>query len=71
MSTIGGVGIGLLILLILWISTLIIFVICVKLQNNLGWIFLFVTSIITLILLAIPLEDKKKQEIFITIVYLL
>lgn len=73
MSTIAGIGIGLLVLLILWAITLIVFVICVKLQNNIGWIVLFTSAIITFILLIIPLDNKKNQnqDILITIVYLI
>lgn len=54
MSTAGNIGFGLLTLLLLWIVTLIIFVIAIKLQSNIAWIALGLTSAVTIILLIIP-----------------
>lgn len=59
MSTAGNIGFGLLTLLILWIVTLIIFVIAIKLQSNIAWIALGLTSAVTVILLIIPTEKPE------------
>lgn len=58
MTTIGNIGIGLLILLILWIITIIIFVVGIKLQRNIAWIALGLSSSLTVILLCIPTEKQ-------------
>lgn len=59
MSTAGSIGFGLLTLLILWILTLIIFVIAIKLQSNIAWIALGLTSAVTIVLLVIPTEKPE------------
>lgn len=59
MSTAGNIGFGLLTLLILWILTLIIFVIAIKLQSNIAWIALGLTSAVTIVLLVIPTEKPE------------
>ncbi|XP_044254070.1 transmembrane protein 218-like [Tribolium madens] len=56
---IGSIGVGLFVLIILWILTLIIFVVGIKYQNNIAWIILIVTTILTITLIIIPLEDPK------------
>lgn len=60
MTTIGSIGIGLFILIILWILALILFVVSVRLQSNLGWIGLGVVLSFTLIVSLIPLETPNK-----------
>lgn len=62
MTTIGNIGIGLFILIIVWISTLIIFFIAVKTQSNLGWVAIGIALLITLILVLIPVEKINKAE---------
>lgn len=62
MITIGNIGIGLFILLLLWIGTLVIFVIGVKLQSNISWIALGSAASITIILLLIPTDKGISQE---------
>lgn len=62
MTTIGNIGIGLFILLLLWIGTLIIFVIGVKLQSNLSWIALVLASLITVVLLLFPTNKSLLEK---------
>lgn len=62
MTTIGNIGIGLFILLLLWIGTLIIFVIGVKLQSNLSWIALVLATFITVVLLLFPINKNLLEE---------
>lgn len=61
MTTVGNIGIGLLILIIVWIIALIFFVISVHQQSNLGWIGLGAATVLTLILTLIPIEDKSNN----------
>lgn len=63
MTTVGNVGIGLFILIILWILALIIFVIAVKTQSNLGWFALGIAAVVTIILTTIPTEHQETQKI--------
>lgn len=60
--TIGGIGLGLFILLITWLIAIVIFVIGIKLQNNVSWIALGLATIFTIILLCIPTK-KETEEI--------
>lgn len=66
MTTVGSIGIGLLILIILWILTLLIFIYSVRAQSNIGWISLSIATCFTIILVIIPTErlesSEKKQE---------
>ncbi|KAJ8927479.1 hypothetical protein NQ314_020076 [Rhamnusium bicolor] len=62
MTTIGNIGIGLLLLIIVWIIALIVFVVGVKLQSNISWIALGSATVLTILLLIIP-TDKKHQPI--------
>lgn len=62
MTTIGNIGIGLFILLLLWIGALIIFVVGVKLQSNLSWIALVLATFITIVLLLFPTNKSLLQE---------
>lgn len=62
MTTIGSIGIGLFILLIVWIVAIIIFVIGIKLQSNIAWIALGSASLLTVILLCIPTEKHQKHS---------
>ncbi|KAL3266611.1 hypothetical protein HHI36_010775 [Cryptolaemus montrouzieri] len=62
MTTIGSIGIGLLILIIVWILALGIFVVGVKLQSNIAWIALGSAAVITIILISIPVEKHKPKE---------
>ncbi|KAG5897927.1 hypothetical protein JTB14_014041 [Gonioctena quinquepunctata] len=64
MTTIGNVGIGLFVLLILWIITLIIFVVGVRLQSNISWITLGSATAITIILLIVPTDKGTPLEEF-------
>lgn len=67
MTTIGSIGIGLFVLIIIWILALIAFVVSVKLQSNFGWLALLFAGILTIFLVAIPLEKQEGQtEDFIT-----
>lgn len=68
MTTVGNVGIGLLFLLILWIITLIVFVVGVKFQSNISWITLGLATTITIILLIIPIDKGESSEEVKTIV---
>lgn len=61
--TIGNIGVGLFILLILWIGALVIFVIGVKLQSNISWIVLVSATLFTVILLLIPTSSNIQQEV--------
>lgn len=60
MTIIGNIGIGIFILTILWILTLFIVVIGVRLQSNISWIILGLATAITILLLIIP-TDKEIQ----------
>lgn len=60
MTTIGNIGIGLFLLIILWIVALIVFVFGVKLQSNISWVALGTATSLTLLLIIIP-TDKKYQ----------
>lgn len=62
MTTVGNLGIGLLILIFLWIITLIIFVVGVKLQSNISWIALGTASAISILLLVIPTDKSILVE---------
>lgn len=62
MGTVGSIGVGLFILIILWIIALIVFVISAKLQANFGWVALFIVTLITIILVALPIELKGEGE---------
>ncbi|KAJ8943648.1 hypothetical protein NQ318_005650 [Aromia moschata] len=62
MTTVGNIGIGLLLLIIIWIITLIVFVVGVKLQSNISWIVLGSATAITILLLIIP-TDRKTQPV--------
>ncbi|CAG9766949.1 unnamed protein product [Ceutorhynchus assimilis] len=63
MATVGSIGIGLLILIILWIITLIVFVVGIKLQSNIAWIVLGLVSVFTITLLCIPTEKQQSQDL--------
>ncbi|XP_044749488.1 transmembrane protein 218 isoform X3 [Coccinella septempunctata] len=63
MITVGSIGIGLLILIIVWIIALGIYVIAVKLQSNISWIALGTAAVITIILISFPVE-KHNREIY-------
>ncbi|KAJ8975066.1 hypothetical protein NQ317_005783 [Molorchus minor] len=58
--TIGNIGIGLLLLIIIWIAALIVFVVGVKLQSNISWIALGSATAITVLLLIIPADRKNR-----------
>lgn len=62
MTTIGNIGVGLFILIIIWILALLVFVLAVKTQSNLGWIALGTALLITVILIVIPTEKKNQAE---------
>lgn len=62
MTTIGNIGIGLFLLIIVWIIALIVFVIGVKLQSNISWVALGTATSLTLLLIIIP-TDKKYQQV--------
>ncbi|XP_050506378.1 transmembrane protein 218-like [Diabrotica virgifera virgifera] len=67
MTTIGNVGIGLFILIILWIITLVVFIVSIKLQSNISWISLGSATAITIILLIIPTDKGiplEESEVF-------
>lgn len=68
MTTIGNVGIGIFILIILWIITLVVFVIGVRLQSNISWITLGSTTAITILLLIIPTDKGTPIEEFEVVV---
>lgn len=61
LTTIGNIGIGLLILILVWIFALGIFVIAVKLQSNIAWIALCTAAVITIILASFPVEKHNKE----------
>lgn len=62
MTTIGNIGVGLFILIIIWILALLVFVFAVKTQSNLGWISLGTALLVTIILVVIPTEKKNQAE---------
>lgn len=62
MTTIGNIGIGLFLLIIVWIVALIVFVVGVKLQSNISWVALGTATSLTLLLIIIP-TDKKYQQV--------
>ncbi|GJQ87619.1 hypothetical protein Trydic_g17447 [Trypoxylus dichotomus] len=61
MTRIGDIGIGIFILIILWIATLIILVHSIRAQNNVGWISLAISTCITITLVIIPTDSKEKE----------
>ncbi|CAG9819678.1 unnamed protein product [Phaedon cochleariae] len=61
---IGNIGIGLFILILLWIITLVVFVIGVKLQSNISWITLGSATAITILLVIIPTDKGTPVEEF-------
>lgn len=63
MATIGNIGFGLLILLILWIITIIVFVVAIKLQSNIAWVALGLSSAFTVVLLTIPTEKQGNPNV--------
>lgn len=60
MTTIGSIGIGLFVLIILWCLALILFVIAVRNQSNFGWFVVGIALIITIILITIPTEKQEQ-----------
>lgn len=60
MTTIGSIGIGLFVLVIVWIVALIVFVVGIKLQSNIAWIALASATCLTVLLLIIPTEKQFK-----------
>lgn len=60
MTTIGSIGVGLFILIIIWIFALLAFVVAVRTQSNFGWIALAAATIITITLIVIPTEKPQK-----------
>lgn len=69
MTTIGSIGIGLFVLIILWIVALIIFVVAVRNQSNFGWFAVGVALITTVILITIPTEKHLQplEDIIVTV----
>jgi len=61
MTTIGSIGVGLFILIIIWILALIVFVIAVRTQSNLGWFALGAATLLTVILVVIPTDKPQKS----------
>lgn len=59
---VGSIGVGLLILILVWIIAIIVFVIGVKLQNNISWIVLISATVFTAILVLFPLETNSNQK---------
>lgn len=56
MTTVGNIGIGLFILIVIWILALIIFVLAVRTQSYLGWLAVGTAFCVTIILILIPTE---------------
>lgn len=63
MTTVGSIGIGLLMLIVVWIVALAIFVIAVKLQSNLAWIALITAALITITLVSFPVEKHNSESL--------
>ncbi|KAH1019249.1 hypothetical protein HUJ04_009093 [Dendroctonus ponderosae] len=63
MATIGNIGFGLLILLVLWIITIIVFVVAIKLQSNIAWVALGLSTALTVVLLTIPTEKHVSLHV--------
>lgn len=61
MTTVGSIGIGLFVLIILWILALIVFVVAVRNQSNYGWFAVNIALITTVILIIIPTEKQEQQ----------
>ncbi|KAK9891547.1 hypothetical protein WA026_015509 [Henosepilachna vigintioctopunctata] len=62
MTTIGSIGIGLLILIIIWILALVVFVVGVKIQSNIAWIAISLATIGTICLVSLPVEKHFKHQ---------
>lgn len=60
MTTIGNIGIGLFVLIIVWILALIVFVVGVKFQSNIAWIALGTAAALTAVFLIIPTEKPDQ-----------
>lgn len=69
MTTIGSIGIGLFVLIILWILALIVFVVAIRNQSNFGWFAVSVALITTVILIIIPTEKQEQhlEAILVTV----
>lgn len=63
MTTIGNIGIGLFVLIIVWLLALITFVVGVKFQSNIAWIALGIAATLTALFLIIPTEKKPIQTV--------
>lgn len=59
---IGTIGIGLFVLIIVWIVALIVFVFGVKYKSNIAWIALGLATSLTIILVLIPVEKSNLLE---------
>lgn len=57
---VGSIGVGLLVLIIVWILALIIFVVGIKFQNNVAWVSLSSATVLTILLIVIPLDTHSK-----------
>lgn len=57
---IGTIGVGLFVLIIVWILALIVFVVGIKFDNNFAWLSLSTAAILTVTLVLIPIENPKE-----------
>lgn len=60
MSTVGSIGIGLFILILVWILALLIFVFAVRNQSNFGWFAVGTALLFTIIIIFIPVEKQEQ-----------
>lgn len=61
MTRVGDIGIGIFVLIAIWIVTLFILVHSIRSQNNVGWIMLAISTCITVTLVIIPTDSKYKD----------
>ena len=62
MPTVGNIGIGLFVLIILWIVSLSVFVYFIREQSSIGWFTVITATLVTVILISIPLQPKQLVE---------
>ncbi|CAL7940580.1 unnamed protein product [Xylocopa violacea] len=58
-NLIFGLGIGLFLILILWALALLIFVISLRIEKKIGAIAIFIVSVCTVVLVALPRASEK------------
>ena len=62
-NVVFGVGIGLLLILILWALALFIFIVSLRVEKKIGAIAIFIVSICTVILIALPRASERPTSV--------